>query len=124
LTARRLPEKYIPSLFFQMLPIATQGIRTVRFHRMTKIRLTYPTTHTDQEIECLYNKYRTDFPDRFQEWVRIEKDFSSYGEDPLAELNRHGIEYLMENTEWETSMALFSAWHDIRKIVIRFATSH
>ena len=89
-----------------------------------KVRLTYPSTHSDEEIEYLYNKYREEFPDRFRQWVQIEKDYEGAGDDPLDELNRHGVQFLMENTDWESSTALFSAWFDIRQKVIRYATSH
>jgi len=89
-----------------------------------RVRLTYPSSHSDEDIEHLYNKYRTDFPERFRAWVAIERNFREAGDNPLEELNRHGIEFLMETTDWESSTALFSAWFDIRLKVIRFATAN
>ena len=86
--------------------------------------MTYPTSHTDEDVEYLYDRYRTRFPEKFRDWVAIEKNYAEAGTDPLQELNRHGIEFLMENTDWDSSTALFLAWFDIRQKVIRFAMAN
>lgn len=89
-----------------------------------KIRLTYPSTHSESDISSLVAHYRDEFPDRYRTWLSIEKRGDKLGEDDLAEVQRHAIEFLINNTKCDSRIAAASAWFDMRLQIIRNALSH
>ena len=88
-----------------------------------EIHLTYPKTHSLDEIWQLLDKYRERHPDVFADWIEIERR-GEWSDDPLAEINRHGIHFLMEHTKWDGLMALSCAWSDWRRKVVALAVAH
>lgn len=89
-----------------------------------RIQLTYPSTHTDEEIQYLFDEYRKKFPDRFREWVEIEKTFTNSNDDPLREIHVEGLRFLQDFCEYDSTFALGSAWFDLRTKVVEFAKAH
>lgn len=89
-----------------------------------KIHLTFPPSHTDEDIQYLYDEYRMKFPDRFQEWVEIEKTFTDPDQNPLREIQVEGLKFIQEVCEWDSTFAIGSAWFDLRLKVIDFAKSN
>ena len=69
-------------------------------------------------------KYRELHPDRYNEWIEIEKLRDRLQPDDLAETQKHFFEFLMEHTSRDSAMALPEAWMDVRALVVRAAYSH
>ena len=89
-----------------------------------KIHLTYPSSLTDADAEALMLKYRELHPDRYNEWVEIEKLRNRLGPHDLAETQVHFYRFLREHTTSDSHIALSSAWMKVRKFVVRAAYSH
>jgi len=90
----------------------------------SRIRLTHPPTHTNDEIDLLFRLYELEHPDTFASWIDIERDYRDSRENPLTDIQRHGIQFLMRNTDWESLRSLTDAWYEIRKKVIARAMSN
>ena len=88
------------------------------------IHLTFPSTLRDDEIDLLYVRYSKQNPDELSRWLIIERNYEAEGDDPLAEIQKHVIEFLMGNTKWDNLAALSFAWLEIRKKVIASLSIH
>jgi hypothetical protein len=89
-----------------------------------KIHLTYPRSHSLEDVEWLYERFKSDLPDTFASWVHTEKNLSKMGDDPLLEVQKQGLDFLMKNTRWDNLTALSAAWSDLRRKVIAFSMAH
>ena len=90
---------------------------------MHRIHLTFPGTLSEAEAEILVIKYRGLYPDRYTEWVEIEKLRERLPPNGLREIQIHFIDFLKAHTTWDDSFALISAWVDARGVVVRDAYS-
>jgi hypothetical protein len=89
-----------------------------------KIHLTYPRSHSLEDVEWLYERFKSDLPDTFASWVHTENNLSKMGDDPLLEIQKQGLAFLMKNTRWDNLTALSAAWSDLRRKVIAFSMAH
>lgn len=88
-----------------------------------KLHLTFPPTHTAEDVDYLFNEYREQFPERFREWVEIEKDFKEE-DNPLRRISIEGLRFLREICDADSTFAVSRAWLDIRLKVIEFSQSN
>ncbi len=86
-----------------------------------KIHLTFPPRHTDSDVEHLLEEYRKRFPESFENWVAIEKSFVDSDKDPLRKIAQEGLRFFAELCQADSTLALSTAWYDVRRKVIEFA---
>ena len=88
-----------------------------------RIRLTFPPTHSPNDIQHLLDEYRARFPERLQEWVEIERAFTNSDDDPLREIQLEGVRFLREVCDYDhdSTLPVSSAWFDLRLKVIELA---
>jgi hypothetical protein len=89
-----------------------------------RIRLTFPATHSQDDIQQLLDEYRARFPERFREWVEIERTFTKSDDDPLREIQLEGVQFLREVCDYDRdhpTLSVSSAWFDLRLKVIELA---
>ena len=89
-----------------------------------RIRLTFPGTHTPDDIQYLLDEYRARFPERFREWVEIERIYTNSDDDLLREIEPEGVRFLREVCDYDhdnPSFSVSSAWFDLRLKVIQLA---
>ena len=92
-------------------------------HMRERIRLTYPGTHTADDIQYLFDEYRARFPERLQEWVEIERIFTNPDDNPLREIQLEGMRFLRDvcDCDPDATFPILSAWFDLRLKVIEIA---
>jgi hypothetical protein len=93
-----------------------------------KIHLTFPRTHSDKDIEFLFQEYGKRFPEKLADWIDVEKRLSEQiraGEDvedspqnPLRQITREFFEFMKEYCTWESTFASTTAASHIRSKVI------
>lgn len=91
---------------------------------MRKIHLTYPSTHGDEDVSLLLDKFRELYPDDYTSWVSLERDFDrgvDHGSDPLGLTQRQVFIFLMEHTQWDCTLSLAKAWSHMRRLVIKLS---
>ena len=77
------------------------------------IRLRYPKSHSREQILQLLEEYRREHPEIITAWIQIERA-DDWSDDPLVEIHRHGIHYLVKHTQCNDYTALSNAWFDWR----------
>ena len=85
------------------------------------IRLTFPPTHSDADIERLLHEYGELFPNRLAEWIEIEKTFVDTEQDKLRKISVEVLEFLRDRCAWDSMFALSTASFDLRFKVISLA---
>jgi hypothetical protein len=100
--------------FRKLPPVSlSSSVRSISVSIRQKVHLTDPKTHSSEEILRLLDEYRQAYPDIIADWIRIERS-DNWSGDPLADINRHGIQFLMDHTRWDSLTALSKAWFDWR----------
>jgi hypothetical protein len=84
---------------------------------MSRTHLTYPSTHSGDEIKSLLQRFKATSPAEYDAWVEIERN-PIEEDDALAAIQRSVLTFLMAETDWDGNPALASAWVDMRRTVV------
>jgi hypothetical protein len=92
--------------------------------RLAKLRLTYPPTFSESDVQALFESYARSNPSELNAWRNIERDYKSESKAALRDIQNRVTEFLMANTEWDNLSSLTSAWMAIRKKVVDSVKLH
>ncbi len=88
----------------------------------SKIYFSHAGNLPEADVSFLFDKYAREYPDELARWREIERDFKNAGPDPLADIQRNVILFLMDNATWDDQSVRTAAWMAIRKKVVDSVT--
>lgn len=83
------------------------------------MKLTYPKTHSPEDLRDLLEEFKSKNPSVYSEWVDIERSPDRIAKDELHAPQIALYEFLRSRVDHDGSLALMDAWMDMRGLIRR-----
>lgn len=82
-----------------------------------RIRLTYPKSHSVDDLRQLYKDFQIERPEVFKKWKLLEENWRDGNESDLPPISNEIHNFLKLHTDWDSLDAIISATLDFRRLM-------
>ena len=79
--------------------------------------LTYPRSHSRDEMRPLFEEFRAKNPDVFAKWKALEANWKDGNELKIKSVHLAIHEFLMPRTQWDSVDGLGEGYSDFRRLM-------